>query len=173
MNAFLMLLFVIVGFPFLAGLSCEYGVYRLARRDRRFHLRFISRFKSPSDAVMVGFYLICFVGAILLEMRKWDITKSRTIMSKGFASVAIWLCLIAVNALILYITMIMSNIVGFLLKRYIISKRPNINDYHYQVDKSGKYVTFRVDELTSPKKRLQNKHAHARKCMRSHGESSK
>ena len=139
-------------FPFLFGFFDCAGKPVIVKEPRRLEMRYRSRFpKALCRRFSYAILLANTVIAILGWMRYWDAYRLPSVMSLGWSMVGIWISLVITIAFLARSMMEQLYLFGASLKMFIMERFAKFNKHHYQIDRTGTYITLPIDEYLGRK----------------------
>ena len=145
-------------FPFLFGFFDCVGKPVIVKESRRLEMRYRARFPKVlcrrfSHAILMANAII----AILGWMRYWDAYRLPSVMSLGWSVVTMWISLIITIAFLTRSMMEQLYLLGASFKMFITERFAKFNKHHYQIDRTGTYITLPIDEYLGRKARKSKK----------------
>ena len=144
--------------PFLFGFFDCTGKPVIVGEPRRLEMRYRARFQQAlrrrfDHAVLLANTVI----AILGWMRYWDAYRLPSIMSLGWSVVCIWIFLVLLVAFLTRSMMEQLYLLGASFKMFITERSAKFNKHHYQIDRTGTYITLPINEYLGRKTRKSKK----------------
>lgn len=144
--------------PFLFGFFDCTGKPVIVGEPRRLEMRYRARFPQAlrrrfDHAVLLANTVI----AILGWMRYWDAYRIPSVMSLGWSVVCVWIFLVLLVAFLTRYIMGQLYLYGSSLKMFIMERFAKFNKHHYQIDRTGIYITLPINEYLGRKTRKSKK----------------
>ncbi len=141
-------------FPFLFGFFDCVGKPVIVEESRRLEMRYRARFPKVlyrrfNHAVLLANTVITILG----WMRYWDAYRLPSVMSLGWSVVCLWIFLVLLVAFLSRSIMGQLYLFGASFKMSIVERLAKFNKHHYQIDRSGVYITLPIDEYLGRKVR--------------------
>lgn len=145
-------------FPFLLGFFDCVGKPIIKKESRRLEMRYRARFPQAlrrrfDHAVLLANTVI----AILGWMRYWDAYRIPSVMSLGWSVVFMWIAVVITFAFLTRSMMEQLYLLGASFKMFITERFAKFNKHHYQIDRTGTYITLPINEYLGRKTRKSKK----------------
>jgi len=145
-------------FPLLFGFFDCVGKPIITKESRRLEMSYRARFPKAlrgrfSHAILLANAII----AVLGFMRYWDAYRLPSVMSLGWSVVTIWISLVITIAFLTRSMMEQLYLLGASFKMFIVERFAKFNKHHYQIDRTGTYITLPIDEYLGRKTRKSKK----------------
>lgn len=144
--------------PFLFGFFDCVGKPIIKKESRRLEMSYRTRFPKAlcrgfSHAILMTNAIITILG----WMRYWDAYRLPSVMSLGWSVVFMWIAVVITFAFLTRSMMEQLYLLGASFKMFITERSAKFNKHHYQIDRTGTYITLPINEYLGRKTRKSKK----------------